>query len=105
MTRWYTRDWMDYSNVKDNYTPDACNATKVTDCGNCYSIQVEAVRNALEAAVRRQLMSDVPYGVLLSGGLDSSVISAVARKFAARRIETDGKAWRGGRNSTASPWD
>ena len=92
MTRWYTRDWMDYSNVKDNYTPDACNATKVTDCGNCYSIQVEAVRNALEAAVRRQLMSDVPYGVLLSGGLDSSVISAVARKFAARRIETDGKA-------------
>ena len=92
MTRWYTRDWMDYSNVKDNYTPDACNATKVTDCGNSYSVQVEAVRNALEAAVRRQLMSDVPYGVLLSGGLDSSVISAVARKFAARRIETDGKA-------------
>ena len=49
----------------------------------------------MEAAVRRQLMSDVPYGVLLSGGLDSSVISAVARKFAARRIETDGQstAW------------
>ena len=92
MTRWYTRDWMDYSNVKDNYTPDACNATKVTDCGNSYSVQVETVRDALEAAVRRQLMSDVPYGVLLSGGLDSSVISAVARKFAARRIETDGKA-------------
>ena len=95
MTRWYTRDWMDYSNVKDNYTPDACNATKVTDCGNSYSVQVETVRDALEAAVRRQLMSDVPYGVLLSGGLDSSVISAVARKFAARRIETDGQstAW------------
>ena len=95
MTRWYTRDWMDYSNVKDNYTPDACNATKVTDCENSYSVQVEAVRNALKAAVRRQLMSDVPYGVLLSGGLDSSVISAVARKFAARRIETDGQstAW------------
>ena len=77
MTRWYTRDWMSYDAVKDNPS------------------SVSAIHDALEAAVKRQLMSDVPYGVLLSGGLDSSVISAIAKKFAARRIETDGKkdAW------------
>ncbi len=77
MHRWYTRDWMDYAAVKDN------------------PASVEAIHDALEEAVKRQLMSDVPYGVLLSGGLDSSVISAVAKKFAARRIETDDQhaAW------------
>jgi len=77
MTRWYTRDWMTYDAVKNN------------------PASVSAIHDALEAAVKRQLMSDVPYGVLLSGGLDSSVISAIAKKFAARRIETDGKkdAW------------
>lgn len=77
MKRWYTRDWMEYDAVKDNQT------------------SVSAVHDALEAAVRRQLMSDVPYGVLLSGGLDSSVISAIAKKYAARRVETDGQkeAW------------
>ena len=60
-----------------------------------WQAQVADVRTALEAAVRRQLMSDVPYGVLLSGGLDSSVISAVAKLYADRRIETDGQqaAW------------
>ncbi|MDR1344293.1 MAG: asparagine synthase B [Tannerellaceae bacterium] len=77
MTRWYERDWIDFENVKDN------------------PASVEQLREALEDAVRRQLMSDVPYGVLLSGGLDSSIISAVARQYAARRIETNGQtdAW------------
>ncbi len=55
----------------------------------------EGIREALEAAVHRQLMSDVPYGVLLSGGLDSSIISAIARRFARRRVEDDDRseAW------------
>ena len=77
MKRWYARDWTEYETVKDN---DA----KAGD-----------VKEALEDAVHRQLMSDVPYGVLLSGGLDSSVISAIAKKYAAKRIETDGAsdAW------------
>ena len=77
MTRWYQRDWMDYEAVRNN------------------PASVTNLREALEAAVRRQLMSDVPYGVLLSGGLDSSVISAIAKKYADRRIETDGQqaAW------------
>ena len=74
---WYKRDWEDFDNVKNNTT------------------HIDELRQALEDAVRRQLMSDVPYGVLLSGGLDSSIISAIANKYAARRIETDGKqeAW------------
>lgn len=77
MTRWYSRDWMSYDAVKDN------------------KASVKDVHDALEAAVQRQLMSDVPYGVLLSGGLDSSVISAVAKKYSAKRIETDSQsaAW------------
>ena len=77
MIRWYRRDWMQYDAVKDN------------------PASVPALREALEQAVRRQLMSDVPYGVLLSGGLDSSVISAIAKKYASRRVETDGQkeAW------------
>lgn len=77
MRRWYKRDWEDYEAVKDNHT------------------SIDELREALEASVRRQLMSDVPYGVLLSGGLDSSIISAVAAKYAPNRIEADGKtgAW------------
>jgi asparagine synthase (glutamine-hydrolysing) len=56
---------------------------------------VSMVRDGLKAAVKRQLMSDVPYGVLLSGGLDSSVVSAIAKLYAAKRIETGDKhdAW------------
>ncbi|HJD94405.1 MAG TPA: asparagine synthase B [Bacteroides togonis] len=87
MRRWYRRDWTDYDVVRDRY------ASLPAD--EAWQAQVADVRTALEAAVRRQLMSDVPYGVLLSGGLDSSVISAVAKLYADRRIETDGQqaAW------------
>ena len=74
ITRYYRRDWFDYDAVKDNAaTP-------------------ETIREALEIAVRRQLMSDVPYGVLLSGGLDSSVISAIAEKYSEMRIEDNSRS-------------
>ena len=75
--RYYQKDWFSYDNVKDN------------------PANKDELREALEGAVRRQMMSDVPYGVLLSGGLDSSIISAVAQKYAENRIETGGKeaAW------------
>lgn len=68
--RWYKRDWMEFETVKENET------------------SIEDLRNALDAAVKRQLMSDVPYGVLLSGGLDSSITSALAKKYADKRIES-----------------
>ena len=73
MKRYYQRDWFSYDTVKDN------------------TASVPAIHDALTAAVKRQLMSDVPYGVLLSGGLDSSVISAIAEKFSEHRIEDDSK--------------
>ena len=77
MKPWYKRDWMEYDNVKDNPASS------------------DAIRKSLCAAVMRQMMSDVPYGVLLSGGLDSSVISAITESYAERRIETDSqsRAW------------
>lgn len=77
LKRWWNRDWMDYENVKDNTT------------------SIDELRESMEAAVHRQLMSDVPYGVLLSGGLDSSVTSAVAKLYASRRVEENDQkeAW------------
>lgn len=68
--KWYNREWVDYDAVKDNET------------------SIAEIKKALEAAVHRQLMSDVPYGVLLSGGLDSSITSAIAKKYAQKRIES-----------------
>lgn len=70
LQQWYTRDWTEFDNVKDNPT------------------DIAAIRKGLEEAVHRQLMSDVPYGVLLSGGLDSSIIAAVTAKYARQRIES-----------------
>ena len=77
LKKWYSRDWMEYEAVKNNES------------------SVEELREALDAAVKRQLMSDVPYGVLLSGGLDSSVTSALAKRYADKRIESGDKesAW------------
>ena len=77
LKRWYKRDWRDYKTVREAES------------------QIPVLRKALEDAVHRQLMSDVPYGVLLSGGLDSSIISAVAKQYAAFRVEEHDqeKAW------------
>ena len=75
--KWYNRDWEDYNNIKNNKT------------------NIKSIKKALEESVKRQLMSDVPYGVLLSGGLDSSITSALAKKFSKKRVESDNKkdAW------------
>ena len=76
-TQWYKRDWIDFENVKNNHT------------------NIGDLHDALSNAVRRQLMSDVPYGVLLSGGLDSSITSALAKKFSSKRVgsEEEQEAW------------
>ena len=81
LERWYERDWMQYDGMKWS-TSDHDEA-------------VQMVKDGLMASVKRQLMSDVPYGVLLSGGLDSSVVSAIAKLYAAKRIETNDQhdAW------------
>ncbi len=77
LRKWYQQDWTEYEKVKDNTS------------------NIDLLRNSLEEAVHRQLMSDVPYGVLLSGGLDSSIISAIAKKYASKRVESHDKndAW------------
>jgi asparagine synthase (glutamine-hydrolysing) len=77
LIKWYRRDWQNYEAVKENST------------------SIDDLKNALEKAVHKQLMSDVPYGVLLSGGLDSSVISAIAKKYSAMRVENNDQttAW------------
>ncbi|MCX7551995.1 asparagine synthase B [Xanthomarina sp. F2636L] len=77
LVKWYKRDWTEFDAVKDNET------------------SIKKIKEALEAAVHRQLMSDVPYGVLLSGGLDSSITSAIAKKYSQKRIESNdtSEAW------------
>ena len=77
LKKWYNPEWVSYDHVKDTQT------------------SIKAIHDSLSAAVKRQLMSDVPYGVLLSGGLDSSITSALAKKFASKRIESNDKqdAW------------
>ena len=75
--RYYEPSWREYEAVRGRPVDSA------------------ELREALESAVERQLMSDVPYGVLLSGGLDSSLISALARRHSDRRVEDGGasEAW------------
>lgn len=81
LQQWYKRNWESYDDMTWS-TSDRHEA-------------VLQVKDGLMAAVKRQLMSDVPYGVLLSGGLDSSVVSAIAKMYAAKRVETNDEkeAW------------
>jgi asparagine synthase (glutamine-hydrolysing) len=75
--KYYTKSWMNYKNVSENKTI------------------VKNIKKSLEDSVKRQLMSDVPFGVLLSGGLDSSIIASIVKKFSKKRIESNNKndAW------------
>ena len=77
LIKWYNPNWVSHYSVKNSDT------------------SIKAIHDSLSAAVKRQLMSDVPYGVLLSGGLDSSITSALAKKFASKRVESNDKldAW------------
>ena len=65
----WKRDWMEFENVKDN------------------SSNITLLRETFEKAVHSHMMSDVPYAVLLSGGLDSSIVAAIAKRYAGKRIE------------------
>ena len=75
--KWYNPNWLSFDSVKNKET------------------SIKLIHDSLSSAVKRQLMSDVPYGVLLSGGLDSSITSALAKKFSSKRIESGDKqdAW------------
>ena len=88
LVKWYDREWM-------HKMPADCSGDTGRMAALSYKESVQTIHDALEASVKRQLMSDVPYGVLLSGGLDSSVTSAIAKKFASNRVEADGneRAW------------
>ncbi len=74
--KYYLKNWMNFDNIK-NYS------------------STKDLRDNLEEAVKRQLMSDVPFGVLLSGGLDSSIISSIVKKYSKKRVESNDKndAW------------
>nr|WP_303110485.1 asparagine synthase B [uncultured Prevotella sp.] len=93
MKRYYTRDWFEYATMQKKYQIDDSQkaAQQLAEAEPQEKAAVAEIHDALEASVKRQLMSDVPYGVLLSGGLDSSVISAIAEKYSTTRVENGGE--------------
>nr|WP_302507631.1 asparagine synthase B [uncultured Prevotella sp.] len=93
MKRYYIRDWFEYATMQKKYQIDDNQkaAQQLAEAEPQEKAAVAEIHDALEASVKRQLMSDVPYGVLLSGGLDSSVISAIAEKYSTTRVENGGE--------------